>query len=114
MNKRERQHFRIHQPYCLQRQSDGRHIFLNREYKPLGLDTQERVRYEDFPRESLPGLTPRVAAALSDSGSDNVGEIYLYNDGCIPTESAANMQAYEKRLALLAKLNAPQNPESEA
>ena|SRR5437762_791773 len=114
MNNHQRQHFRVHQPYCLKRLPCGRHIFLNRDYKPLGLETQDFVRYEDFPRQSLPGLTPRVAAALSDRGSDNVDDIYLYNDGCVPTRSAAHMRAYLKRLALLAKLKVAPSPVSAA
>jgi len=56
MNNHQRHHFRVHQPYCLKRLPCGRHIFLNRDYKPLGLETQDFVRYEDFPRQSLPGL----------------------------------------------------------
>lgn len=112
MNKRQRRDYyrRIHQSYCLKRLANGRYIALNRDYKPLGLETQEFVRYEDFPLDSLPGLTSEIAAALSARGSDDVDNIYLYNDGCVPTRSAANMRAYEKKLALLDQLIASLGP----
>jgi len=103
MNKHQRQQFRIRQPYCLKRSACGRYVLFNRDYKPLGLEAQD-----------LPGLTPRVAAELSDRGSDSVNEIYLYNDGCNPAMSATHMRAYEKRLAMLAKVQAAPSSESAA
>ncbi len=106
MNKRQResQYFRIHELYCLKQVERGRYIKLNRDYKPLGMETQETVRYEAFPLVSLPGLTPEVATQLSSRGSDDLSAICLYDDGCVPTRSAANMLAYQRKLALLSKL----------
>ena len=106
MNKRQResQYFRIHELYCLKQVERGRYIKLNRDYKPLGMETEETVRYEDFPLVSLQGLTPQIAATLSDRGSDDVDAIYIYNDGCVPTSSDNNMRDYQRRLALLSKL----------
>ena len=88
----------------------GRYIKLNRDYKPLGMEAQETVRYEDFAAVSLPGVTYEIAAATSDKGSDEVTQVYLYNDDCVPTSSAANMRAYLARLALLAKLEITSRP----
>ena len=107
MKKRDREdyHRRIHLPYCLKRMAIGLYIILNREYKPLGMDTTERVNYEDYSHVSL-RITPHIAAQLSARESDDIDDVYLYNDGCIPTRSAANMRCYEERLALLEEVRA--------
>lgn len=92
-------------PYCLQRQADGRYVALNREYKPLGWTKKNWVNYADYPIGlALKGMTERKAAALDCAGRANLERIYLYNDGCIPTDSTAHMTAYFKRLGLLAKM----------
>jgi hypothetical protein len=92
-------------PYCLQKQTDGRYAILNRRYKPVGLTLEEFFKYEDYPVcVELKGLGPKTAVKLSYRGDPNVDKIYLYNDGCAPTESAEHMQNYLKRLEILAKL----------
>ncbi|MBD8531466.1 MULTISPECIES: hypothetical protein [unclassified Massilia] len=92
-------------PYCLQRLGDGRYIVLNRYYKPLGNPREDWVVYESHPTaQRLKGVTAAKAKAMSARDSDSVDVIYLYNDGCIPTESPANWEAYSKRLKVLAKL----------
>lgn len=103
-------------PYCVQRQADGRYAVLNREYKPVGFWTEAHVVYEKHPTlVKLPGLTPKVATLLSYKGSANTKSIYLYNDGCVPTDSLRAMEAYMKRLAVLMKLKirgtAPTDPD---
>lgn len=95
-----------HFPYCIQRLESGRYILLNRNYKPLGNPTRDRVSYETDPSAVKITITPATAAKLSWEQSQKVEKIYLYNDGCIPTESAAYMADYLKRLAVLAKLKA--------
>jgi hypothetical protein len=95
-------------PYVLQKKEDGRYIVLNREYKPVGFWTKARVDYEAHPIAlKIPGLRASVARKLSWEGDENVDTIYLYSDSCVPTASAANMTAYLKRLAVLAKLKVP-------
>jgi hypothetical protein len=95
-------------PYVLQRQSDGRYIVLNREYKPVGFWTRANIVYEDHPvLLKLPGLKVAVAKKLSWNADSNVEEIFLYSDSCVPTSSTANMNAYLERLARLAKLKVP-------
>lgn len=95
----------IHLPYCLKRQSDSKYIVLNREYKPLGFVAQEIVHYENYPiAVKIKGLTPLKASKISFNRSENLDDIYLYNDGCIPNSSAENMKAYFERLAVLAEL----------
>jgi len=92
-------------PYCLDKQSDGRYVVLNREYKPIGFKTTENIEYEDYPIcVELKGITSTTAAKLSYKGDPNTDRIYLYNDGCVPTKSAEHMKSYLKRLEILAKL----------
>ncbi|MGH8237128.1 MAG: hypothetical protein ACREXP_08915 [Steroidobacteraceae bacterium] len=78
---------------------------LNREYKPLGFRTKDSVNYAGYPIcVKLRGLRAATGAKISYRGSPDLDVIYLYNDGCIPTDSAAHMTAYLKRLAVFAKL----------
>lgn len=92
-------------PYCVEQQSDGRYAVLNREYKPVGFWTRDFITYADHPTlVKIKGLTPQRAAKISHDGSPNPALIFLYNDGCVPTESAANMDAYLRRLSVLVQL----------
>jgi hypothetical protein len=101
----------IYMPYCLKRQPDGRYAVLNRHYKPVGFNTQDFVTYADYPVLSVVlGLTPKKAAALSIHGSDDVTEIFLYNDASVPTRSPDNMRRYLEKLAVLAKLKVSSEP----
>ncbi|MCX4156164.1 MULTISPECIES: hypothetical protein [Paraburkholderia] len=100
-------------PYCLQRQEDGRYAILNREYKPVGFWTRSHVDYDAYPTlVKIKGLTAKVAASISYKGSEDRDAIFLYNDGCVPTDSAANMTAYLKRIAVMAKLKIDGQPSS--
>ena len=93
-------------PYCLKKQEDGRYAVLNREYKPVGFFTREYITYANYPvLVKLKGLTAKKAAKLSWKGDEQTDEIFLYNDGCVPTHSKANMHAYLAKLELLAKLS---------
>ncbi|SFM56396.1 hypothetical protein [Nitrosomonas communis] len=95
----------VYLPYCIDRMKDGKYVVLNRTYKPLGFITSDILEYQAYPISAeIQGITPTVAAKLSWKGDSNVERIYLYNDGCIPTESDANMDAYLDRLKILAKL----------
>jgi hypothetical protein len=105
-------------PYCLKKQSDGRWILLNRRYKPLGFDVSEWVNYDDFPIAHKLRLTRKIAAQLSYDGQgarrypafDGTGKdcemIFLYVDASAPGRGAACMQAYLRRLAVLANVKA--------
>ena len=95
----------VHLPYCIQRQDDGSYVVLNREYKPLGFKTNGYVQYCDYPVcVKLPGLRASTAAKISYKGDGDLSAIYLYDDGCVPTDKPAYMSAYLKRLGHLAKL----------
>jgi hypothetical protein len=95
---------KVYLPYCLKKQKDGSFIVLNRDYKPLGFNSKEHFVYEDYPISSkIKGLTARTIEKIAYNGvMSDEGFIFLYNDGCIPTRSKANMKKYLERLELLA------------
>jgi len=79
----------IHLPYCLDQQSDGSYVILNREYKPIGFASKDFVEYGKYPVcVKFKGLTANLAAKVSYSKSKDLDRIYLYNDGCVPTSNA--------------------------
>ena len=88
-------------PYCIDHLPDGRYIVLNRNYKPLGIQTGDWVKYEEDPSAIALKITPASARKLSWEGSEALDRIYLYNDGCIPTDGAEHMKAYLQRLSVL-------------
>ena len=95
----------IYLPYCIKKQDDGSYVVLNREYKPIGFNTNDFITYSEFPVSSkLTGIGPGTAKKLSHEGSENTDTIFLYNDGCIPTHSKENMDSYLKKISILAKL----------
>lgn len=94
----------IYLPYCIRRLADGRYIVLNRDYKPLGVQTRDWVDYETHPSAGRIAISATAARKMSWSGSEDLDSIMLYNDGCIPTESAAAMKAYQSRLAVFMAL----------
>jgi hypothetical protein len=95
---------RIFFPYCIKRLADGRHIILNRHYKPLGEPSEAFIDYGIHPSATYLKITPSAAKKISHDGSESTDNIYLYDDGCIPTDSAKHMRAYTERLAVLMKL----------
>lgn len=95
---------KLHFPYCLMQTEDSRYILLNRQYKPLGESAKDWITYETHPTAFSINLTPAMAKQLSWNGSEDIRRIYLYSDGCIPTESPDKMNAYLSRLAVLMKL----------
>ena len=95
----------IYFPYCIEQQDDGEWLVLNRSYKPVGFNTDELIKYEEYPVASkLSGLGPAKLKRLSYSGEVEGNRVYLYNDGCNPVRSAANMTAYLEKLKILAAL----------
>jgi hypothetical protein len=100
-----------HMPYCIKKLPSGNYIALNKDYKPLGFP-KKWVDYEETGTTfKLPGLTEALAIDISYDGRgfrysplDHTECLWLYNDGCIPTNSKANMDKYLQRLGLLLKL----------
>ena len=98
-------------PYVIQRLDDGRHIVLNRLYKPLGVSDPTHLDYSaDRSALKIQGLTATQAKAISVHGDDDTAEIYLYDDGTTPDSSPANWAAYAARLQRLAKLKVGPKP----
>lgn len=96
---------RVYLPYCVQLLPDGRYIVLNRLYKPIGIAVATWVDYVGHPSAcTIKGLTAIRAAKMSHSNSPDLECIYLYADGCVPTDSKAKMAAYSERLAVLSAL----------
>ncbi len=92
-------------PYCLKRMKDKTYIVLNREYKPIGFNTREHIKYENFIlNHKVKGITNKIAEKLSCDGSDSLEVIYLYNDGSIPTSSVSKCESYFEKLKILLKL----------
>lgn len=95
----------VYFPYCIEKQADNTWVILNREYKPVGFNTSDFIRYEDYPVSArLKGIGPGVCKKLSHTGEVEGDRIYLYNDGSAPTHTRGNMDAYLKKLDILAKL----------
>lgn len=92
----------IYMPYCLILNSSGKYTITNRNYKPLGM-WGKYVNYEDY-AVSLKGLGPATIAKLSFNADPSPDKIFLYNDGCVPTNSKKDMAAYLAKLEILANL----------
>ena len=91
-------------PYCLQKIKDGSYIILNRNYKPIGFNTNEHLRYEDYPIcHRIKGINRKTAISLSYNNSNDIEKIYLYSNDCIPTNSTDNMEKYLHKIATIAK-----------
>lgn len=88
-------------PYCIQSVKTGGYILLNRNYKPLGIQSGEWVKYETDPSVAPLEISVATAKKLSWDGSGDLDRIYLYSDSCIPTDGAVHMESYLKRLAVL-------------
>jgi hypothetical protein len=95
----------VHLPYCIKKLPSGKHIVLNRDYKPIGFRTAAQLDYEAYPIGiEFKRLTAKTVSKLSCKSSSDASTIYLYDERSIPTKSARNMQAYLERLGILAKL----------
>lgn len=96
----------IYLPYCLRQRTDKLWVILNRNYKPVGTMNDDWADYDALPADMcIKNVTEAQASKISYSGQpDNNFSIYLYNDGCVPTDSKTNMDAYLSRVAALMKL----------
>lgn len=91
--------------YCLDQQADGSYVFLNRNYKPVGFIDVSFTNYDEYPvAVHIKGLTAAKAEKISYKSDPSTNRIYLYNDGCVPTDSAKYMTEYLKRLGVIASL----------
>lgn len=90
----------------MKRLEDGSYLLLNRSYKPLGVFTDEWVTYETHPSRFrfVRPLTKATTEALCVYGGAQPDGLFLYDDGTIPTESAAAWKTYSAKLQRLAAL----------
>lgn len=92
-------------PYGMEMDEDGSWAFFNRSYKPVGMNTDKWIDFNDHPvKFKLKGLGPSTRAKLDVHGQGTDRRIYFYNDATQPTLSAANMKAYLKRLEIIMRL----------
>jgi len=94
--------YRTYLPYCLDMQADGTYTVVGRDYKPVGICTDEWVDYNEN-SVSLEGITPELAAQLND-GDSSVDRIYLYRDGSYPLRNKQSMKCYLEKIEILASL----------
>jgi len=81
---------------------DGLWVFFNRSYKPVGMNTDKWIDFKDhLVKFKLKGLGPSTRAKLDVHGKGTDHRIYFYDDETQPTDSAANMKAYLKRLEII-------------
>jgi hypothetical protein len=77
---------------------------LNRNYKPIGFRTDRWVDYGEYPI-SVRFKDLKVAEIRQLSIQERPdGDIYLYDDNCVPTDGKRHMSAYLEKLAILMKL----------
>lgn len=89
-------------PYCLRRLDDGSWIILNRNYRPVGHGGSSYPDHEGIhPNFRIPNLTNSQIRALSHTGEADGNDVYLYNDGCVPTNGVRHMDDYLRRLRTL-------------
>lgn len=96
-------------PYALTKvdDSDGGWIVLNRFYKPLGGSSRKHCDYSLVPKESrIARIHRSTVEFLSWKPLDEESEsiIFLYDDSCVPTSSAADWKSYSEKLEKLATL----------
>lgn len=97
-------------PYAMRQNDDASWTFLNREYQPLSFGDRSWMRDNEAAAAALPikhhfvGLSVAKLCAIAWNGDVSRDTVFLYNDGCRPQDSAANMSAYLKRLSILLKL----------
>ncbi|MEI8609954.1 hypothetical protein P4S70_13575 [Enterovibrio sp. Hal110] len=95
----------VYFPYCLEKQEDGSWLLLNRNYKPVGLNTGEFIDYDQYPVSmKIKGLGPATLRKLSHHDGELGNKVFLYNGSCVPTSSAEAMSKYLKKLEIILRL----------
>lgn len=95
----------VYFPYCIEKQKDGSWVMLNRDYKPIGFNTEEWTTYEEYPVSmKIKGLGPGTLRRLSCNDTELGDRVYLYRDGCVPTRNTKAMTSYLEKLTILLKL----------
>ena len=96
---------KVNLPYHVTVRESGEIVAVNREYLPLGVGKKDEDIPEGFPTSiKYSRATEKILKAAAYDGQVRDGSIFLYNDGCTPTSSKKDMDAYLQRLAVLSKL----------
>lgn len=105
--------FRINMPYGIQKNDNDEWFVFNREYKPLGWNTNRHVDYKEYPVfTKYKGLTETKLLKLACPGEDYIrrnekGEIYmiwLYSDVTNPKDNPKYWADYFEKIKVLSKL----------
>lgn len=105
--------FRINMPYGMEKNDKNEWFVFNREYKPLGFNTNERVEYEKYPVfVRYKALTEAKLQKLACPKEDTIrrnekGEIrmiWFYSDGTNPKDSPKYWNDYFERIKILSSL----------
>jgi hypothetical protein len=67
--------FKLQIPYCLHQLQNGDWLVLNRNYKPIGQTTSDRVDYEQFEGVSIPDDVIRELGADTQVAE---GKVWIY------------------------------------
>ena len=93
-------------PYCLHRNEAGEWIALNREYKPLGFNTNKWIAYEQYPigvkYKNIKKVREKYQRRKRKPEDENW--IFLYNDFGAPWKSKQNMICYMEDLQRVCEL----------
>lgn len=105
--------FRINMPYGMKKNDKNEWFVFNREYKPLGWNTREHIREEDYPVfNQYETLTEAKILKLAWSDTEGVkrndeGEIcmfWLYNDATNPKDKPKYWNDYFEKIKILSQL----------
>ena len=94
-----------HFPYCIKCVGKNEYIVLNRDYKPLGINTWVDD-YSVHPSVIKIRLTKQQAARLSFDKSDDLECVYLFKSTPELLSDKKEFANYMSRLELLASLKA--------
>ena len=102
---------KINFPYGIELNELGKWVAFNREYKPLGWNTNEYVKYEDYPiATKFNGLTENFLIQLGNvkrDDNDKIVKVYLYDDATNPNKGGIYWDNYAEKLKMLSQIKVP-------
>ncbi|MDT7521068.1 glyoxalase superfamily protein [Rhodoferax sp. TBRC 17198] len=87
-------------PYSCHWVEDGKHILVNRSYKPVGQVGKDWANYAEFPNLHTHFANDLHRSFTAQGSRDG----YLFNDGCLPWHSRVDAAAYLDRLSVLSQV----------
>lgn len=102
---------RVNLPYGIRMNEAGEWYVFNREYKPLGWNTNHSIEFNKYPIFSkFNGMTEELLIELGEGNGvswDKTGEItsvILYNDKTNPEQGGKHWDKYANKLRLLSTI----------